>query len=124
MLMTFFFFDRRLFLISSQKLTRMTILLNSSLNWRIIATLGSLAVLFVKGNNTLKRKIYQKLIKIDCIIQFKISAPLNYKMAALNSFINRAYLICSKAYIQDELNNIVCIAKDHGFPLNDIHHTI
>lgn len=102
----------------------MTILLNSSLNWRIIATLGSLAVLFVKGNNTLKRKVYQKPIKIDCIIQFKISAPLNSEMTALNYFINRAYLFCSIAYIQDELNNIVCIAKDHGFPLNDIHHTI
>lgn len=90
------------------------------------AILPFLDVWLIK-DNTLKRKVYRKPVKIDNVIHFNATASPNYKMAAINSFVKRKYLICSEEYIQEELNNAlhyICIAKDHGFPLYNIHGII
>lgn len=87
-------------------------------------TLPFLDILLMKDNNILKRKVYRKRLKIDSVITFNATTPCNSKIAVLNSFVNRLCLRCSKEYIREEHNNIICLAKEHGFRHNNIHSII
>lgn len=83
-------------------------------------SLPFLDVLNIKSDSSLKRNIFKKPIKIDCIISFADPTSWIYKMYAFNSFIKRAHIVCSEEFSKDELDHLIDI--DHGCNLKVIHN--
>lgn len=60
-------------------------------------------VLILKDDLVLTDSFHRKPVKLDSVIPFNASLPFIYCIAACNSFIKRAFLVCSAVHLHNEL---------------------
>ena len=82
-----------------------------------------LDLLITKENNRLSINIYRKPTATDTTIHYRSNHPMQYKLAAYRFMFNRLYsLPLSQDQKNQEINTIVHIAKQNGYPIKLIEH--
>jgi hypothetical protein len=81
-----------------------------------------LDLMITRAHNTLSINIYRKPTTTDLTIHYKSNHPLQHKTAAYRYMLNRLHnLPLSKIQKQQELNNILYIARQNGYPFTLIN---